>query len=111
MARYRARYPERIAAQAREHKNKNSEYIKEKKKRYYLKYPEKKRAKLARRRIAYKARYPDKVKLSKTKTHIRKMFVGVVVDAAIREMFVETKLLQLNIKKLLKHGETNEKRS
>ena len=96
-ARYRARYPERIAVQAREYKKKNPEHIKEKKKRYYLKYPEKLRAKIARYRTRYRERYPEKVKLEKTKARVRKMFVGVV-DVEIKKLLVETKMLQIQLK-------------
>jgi hypothetical protein len=42
--------------------------------------------------------------------YLTRMFAGVV-DVKKKELLVETKLLQLNIKKLLKHGEANEKRN
>ena len=40
---------------------------------------------------------------------VEQLFTGVV-DVEVKELLVETKLLQLNIKKLLNRGETNEKR-
>jgi hypothetical protein len=107
VARYRVRYPERIAAYRREYIKKNPEYMKRKKESYNLRHPEKVKARIARRRANYKARYPERVKLEKMKARIRKMFVGVV-DVETNKLLLETKMLQLNIKKLLKHGEANE---
>ena len=38
-------------------------------------------------------------------------FADVEVEVEVKKLLVETKLLQLNVKKLLRHGEANEKRS
>lgn len=61
-------------------------------------------------RTRYEKKYPEKCRLWTRTSNIRKQFASVV-DVEVKELLVETKLLQLNIKKLLKHGETNEKRN
>jgi len=108
-ARYRAKYPERVAAERKQRNKERPELNRERKKRHDLKYPEQKRARLARRKKTYKTRYPEKVKLARVKERIRKMFVGVV-DAEVRKLLVETKLLQIQIKHITSEKQ-NEKHS
>jgi hypothetical protein len=62
-----------------------------------------------RKRARWAERNPDKHKERGRKAQVRRQFAGVV-DVEIKKLLVETKLLQLNIKKLLNRGETNEKR-
>jgi len=54
----------------------------------------------------------NKEKVLKQAQHRRltKVFDGVL-DASTQELLVVTKMVQLNIKKLLQHGEANEKRN
>jgi hypothetical protein len=60
-----------------------------------------------RKRKRWAERNPDKYKEKLRKAQIRHQFGGVV-DVEMKKLLVVTKLLQLNIKKLLNHGETNE---
>jgi len=68
------------------------------------------RERLKRKNKRWAEKNPSKHKEKGRKAQIRRQFAGVV-DVEVKKLLVETKLLQLNIKKFLTHGETNEKRN
>ena len=108
--RYAKKYPEKIKAANKKYaalyKHKTRTRNEETKKAWYFKNHEKH---LRKCRGCYAA---NKEKVLKQAQHRRftKVFAGVV-DVEKKELLIVTKLLQLNIKKLLEHGETNEKHS
>ena len=65
-----------------------------------------------RRRIANKE-IAQKLSESRSRRWAVQCFADVEaeVEVEVKKLLVETKLLQLNIRKLLTHGEANEKRS
>ena len=115
---------------------KNPEMVKARVARYLTKYPEKKKALNKKNHAKYKYKYKrttqawyikslekrrsrcrtyytdnkEAVLRQKQRARLTKVFASVV-DVEVREILVATKLLHLEVKRLLKHGETNEKRS
>jgi len=63
-------------------------------------YREKNKARIAEQHCAYREDNPEKLKLYFRKHRVRKLFTGIP-DATLRDLLVETKVVQLNIKKLL----------
>ena len=103
--RYAKKYPEKIKAANKKYAalHKPRTRNEETKKAWYFKNHEKH----LRKCRGYYAANKEKVLKRAQHRRLTKVFAGVV-DVEKKELLIVTKLLQLNVKKLLEHGETNE---